>query len=86
MHSQGRFIPYVRGGLSLGVASFGSDDVRGLTAPLWIGGGVRATVSEGIAVAAGAVVEAGVGWFNRGLGLEPLAAILITAGVDFGLD
>jgi len=83
---RGQFVPYVRAGVSLGVATFNKDEVRGLTVPLWVGAGVRARVSEGVAVAAGAVLKAGAGWYNRGLGLEPLAGLLVTVGVDFGLD
>jgi hypothetical protein len=86
MRSQGRFVPYVRAGISLGVAVFNRDEVRGLTLPAWIGGGIRARVSDGVYVAGGAMLKAGVGWFNKELGLEPLAALLMTAGVDFGLD
>jgi hypothetical protein len=86
LRPQGRFVSFVRAGLSLGVASFGKDDVRGVTAPLWIGAGVRARVADGVAVSAGAEVAGGVGWYNRDLGLEPVFSLLVTAGVDFGLD
>jgi hypothetical protein len=39
-----------------------------------------------VAVSAGAALEAGLGWYNRDLGLEPLLSLLVTVGVDFGLD
>ena len=85
LRSQGRFIPYVRGGFAAGVATFSKDEVVGLSLPLWIGAGVRARVSDGVALTGGATVEGGVGWYSRGLGMEPIAALVIFAGADFGL-
>lgn len=86
LQPQGRFVPFVRAGVALGLASFGKDDVWGLTAPLWIGAGVRARVAEGVAVSGGAALAGGVGLYDRDLGLEPVLSLLVTAGVDFGLD
>jgi hypothetical protein len=83
---RGQFTPYAHGGVALRVASFAGDEVRGVVAPLWIGGGVRARVHETVSVGGGAMLLVGAGWFNRGLGIEPQASLAISAGVEFVID
>ena len=82
---KGKFVPFVRLGVGVAVVRFGGDDVTGLAIPLHAGGGVRAAVSDGVAVAAQADLTAGIGRFGRGMGNEPQFGIAVTAGAEFKL-
>jgi hypothetical protein len=85
MFGRDQYQPYLRAGIAVRVARFGSDDVRGLALPLTAGGGVRVAVGGNIAIAAEAALELGFGWFNRGLGSEPQVGLAIAGVVEFGL-
>jgi hypothetical protein len=85
-HARGQFLPHAEAGITLRVARYGDDDLTGLAVPLWLGGGVRAVVTEGISVGGLARLEVGAGRFNRGLGLEPQVALIVLGGVDFAID
>lgn len=80
------FSPYVRGGVALRGVFYSADEVSGIALPLWAGGGIRARVAKSVAVVADATLRTGIAFFNRGLGLEPQASLLVTAGVEFELD
>ena len=80
-----KFVPYVRAGLALRLSSFSSDAVTGLVVPLFIGGGVRARVTDGVSVVGHALVELGGGTFNKGVGLEPHFSFAVLGGVEFAL-
>ncbi|MEO8550648.1 MAG: hypothetical protein ABI678_11765 [Kofleriaceae bacterium] len=82
---QGQFWPFVRGGAGLRVVRFGGDGVTGLAIPLHAGGGVRASVTLGVAVTVEGALELGFGAFNHSLGLEPQLGVAITGGVEFRL-
>jgi hypothetical protein len=71
--------------VGIGLARFGDDGVTGLVIPLHAGGGLRASVSEGIAVVAQADLALGVGVFNKGLGAEPQLGLSVVAGAEFTL-
>ncbi len=82
---QGMFQPYAGVGLGLGLVRFGSDDVSGIAIPLHASGGVRAAVSDAIAVVAEAQLALGFAKFNHTLGTEPQLGLSITAGAEFRL-
>lgn len=81
-----KFHPYLHGGVAARVLTYGDDDLLGFAVPLWVGGGVRAEVSEGVSVGGGAMLLAGPAWLDRGLGLEPQVSLAISAGVEFRID
>lgn len=77
--------PYARLGVGVAIVRFADDDVTGLAIPVHIGGGIRYSVSEDVAVIGEAVFDIGFGRFNQGLGLEPQLGGSIHGGVEFGL-
>jgi len=83
--SSGTFWPFVRAGLGVGIERFSDDDTTGLAFLLLGGGGLRASVAEGIAVSAGAELELGLATFSNGVGGEPQLGLNISAGVEFNL-
>jgi hypothetical protein len=83
--AQGAFRPFARAGIGIGLARFGDDGVTGLVVPLHGGGGLRAVVSEGVAVVAQAEFELGFGAFNKSLGSEPQLGLSVVAGAEFRL-
>ncbi len=83
--AQGKFRPYARVGVGLGLVRFGDDDLTGITVPAHVAGGVRAGVGNGIAVVAEAELTAGFARFSRGMGNEPQFGIAVTAGAEFRL-
>ncbi len=84
--AQGEFRPYARVGVGLGVARFSDDDVTGLVLALHGGGGVRATVSDGLAIVIDAELVAGLGAFGHSIGVAPQLGLAIMAGVEFALE
>jgi hypothetical protein len=80
------FDPYLRAGVGLRLISFGGDDVRGLAIPASAGLGVRARVSDLVAVGGDVGAEAGIAWLNRGLGSESQLGIVLQAVVELWLD
>ena len=80
-----QFWPFARAGIGLGIARYTDDSVTGLTVPLHLGGGVRAVVSDGIAIVGEGELAVGFGVFNHSLGLQPQVGVAITAGVEFRL-
>lgn len=80
-----QFWPFARAGVGVGLVRFTGDDVTGLTIPLHVGGGLRVTVAERIAVIAEAMLDVGFGVFSNGLGLEPQLGAGVTAGAEFSL-
>jgi hypothetical protein len=80
-----KYWPYLRGGVGLGVVRFSADNVTGLAIPLQAGGGLRISVSPGVAITAEAALELGFGAFNHTLGLEPQLGAAVTAGAEFRL-
>ncbi len=83
--AQGAFRPFARAGLGIGLVRFPDDGVTGLAIPLHLGGGVRASVDDGIAVIAQAELEVGFGVFGKSLGLEPQLGASVVAGAEFRL-
>jgi hypothetical protein len=80
------FDPYLRAGVGLRLLNFGGDDVRGLAIPVSAGVGVRARVSDLVAVGGDVGAEAGLAWLNRGLGSESQLGIVMQAVVELWLD
>ncbi|MGE5182048.1 MAG: hypothetical protein ACM31C_08295 [Acidobacteriota bacterium] len=83
--AQGDFRPFARAGIGIGIVRFPDDGVTGLAIPVHLGGGVRASVADAIAVTAQAELEVGFGVFGKGLGLEPQLGLAIVAGAEFRL-
>jgi len=79
------FWPFVRAGVGAGLVRFSDDDHTGITFSLIGGLGMRASVSEGIAVVAGADLDVGFGQFSNDLGMEPQLGVHISAGAEFKL-
>lgn len=81
----GAFWPFARAGLGAGIVEFPRDNVSGLAIPLHVGGGVRASVSQAIAIVAEGQLSAGIAFFGHGVGTQPQLGFAVTAGVEFGL-
>jgi hypothetical protein len=81
----GQFLPFARTGIGLSIVRFSDDSVTGLGVPLHLGGGVRAAVSDGIAIVGEGELAVGFGVFNHSLGLQPQVGVAITAGAEFRL-
>ncbi len=79
------FAPFFRAQLGIRFVRFDVDDVKGVAIPLAIGAGVRARLTEVLAMEFAAAISGGPGWFNQGLGTEPQLGASITAGVVFRL-
>lgn len=80
-----QFWPFARAGVGVAIVRFQDDGVTGLAIPVHVGGGVRAEVSDGVAVVGEGALDLGFGVFNHSLGLEPQVGIAITAGAEFRL-
>ena len=78
-----QFWPFARAGVGVSIVRFSADSVTGLGIPLHLGGGVRATVSDGIAIVGEGELALGFGLFNHGLGLEPQVGVAITVVAEF---
>jgi hypothetical protein len=81
----GKFFPYLRGGVGIGYARFGADSVSGLIIPLHVVGGLRASVSPTVAITFELELVGGFGVFNHTLGLEPQLSTDMIGGVEFKL-
>jgi len=80
-----QFWPFARAGVGLAIVRFQDDGVTGLGIPVHLGGGVRAEVSDGVAIVGEGALDIGFGVFNHSLGLEPQVGVAITAGAEFRL-
>ena len=58
---KGMFRPFARAGIGVGLARFGGDSVSGFIIPVHAGGGLRADVSEAIAIVAQVELAFGLG-------------------------
>lgn len=83
--AQGKFRPFARVGAGVSIVRFGADELTGLAIPLHGGGGIRGAVTEQIAIVAMADLFLGPAIFGRGLGAQPQAGIVVTAGAEFRL-
>lgn len=83
--SQGTFRPFARAAIGVGYVRYSDDDLGGFVIPLHLGGGVRAKVSDLIAIVGLADLAIGFGRFGRGLGTEPQLGLAVSAGVEFRL-
>jgi len=82
---QGAFRPFARAAIGISYTRFAIDDVSGVGFPIHFGGGVRARVSDGIALVGVAELTVGFARFGRGLETEPLLGLAVTAGAEFRL-
>jgi hypothetical protein len=80
-----QFWPFARAGVGLAIVRYQDDSVTGLGIPVHVGGGVRAEVSDGIAIVGEGALDIGFGVFNHSLGIEPQVGLAITAGAEFRL-
>jgi hypothetical protein len=80
-----QFTPYAAVRLGARILSFPGDDVAGFAIPLTAGAGVRARVSELVAIGGGVAVELGLGWFTRDLGLQPQLGLTVQVGAELQL-
>jgi len=79
------FQPYARGGVGVGVASFGDDEVSGLAVLGQIAGGGRFHVAERISVGAEAAVFLGPAFFSDELGTVGYGGLVVQGAVEFEL-
>lgn len=80
-----RFWPFARAGIGVSIVRFGGDDVTGIALPFQIGGGLRVSASDAIAIVGQAELDVGIGWFGDGPGTEPQVGFNVSAGVEFRL-
>jgi opacity protein-like surface antigen len=80
-----RFWPFARAGIGLSIVRFGGDDVTGIALPFQIGGGLRVSASDAVAIVGQAELDVGIGWFGDGPGTEPQFGFNVSAGVEFRL-
>lgn len=83
--ASGDFWPFARAGLGAALVRFPDDDTTGITLDLQLGAGMRAAVSEAIAITAQFDAVFGLGQFSNGLGGEPQLGVMVTAGAEFRL-
>jgi hypothetical protein len=83
--AQQGFTPWAAVGAAVRMVRFGDDDVTGFAIPLSAALGVRARVTDDIAVGGLGAIEAGPALVNRGLGLQPQVGLVIGATVEFAL-
>jgi hypothetical protein len=82
---QGAFRPWVRPAAGIRLSRFGDDDLTGAGLFVSAAGGVRARVTDTIAVGGQAALELGGALFNRGLGPQLQLGLAVSFGVDFVL-
>lgn len=80
-----RFAPFARVGLGVRFARFSGDEVAGVSVPLLGALGVAVESSPRTRIIAAGQLEAGGGWFSRGVGLEPQLGLGLTLGIEFAL-
>ncbi len=83
--AQRGFRPFARAAIGISYTRFAADDLAGVAFPLHLGGGVRAKVSEGVALVGITELTVGLGRFGRGLETEPQLGLAVTAGAEFRL-
>lgn len=79
------FQSYARAGAGLAITHFAGDELTGFGLPLHVGAGGRFDVAPRVRVVAEALIQAGLSWQGRGLGVEPLLGLTVQVGVDFAL-
>ena len=79
------FWPFARGGLGAALVRFSGDDITGIAFSLHAGAGLRASVTDAIAITGEADLQLGLGQFSNHLGGEPLLGISVSAGAEFKL-
>lgn len=80
-----QFWPFARAGIGVAVVRFADDGITGVAFPLHLGGGLRVSVSEGIALIGQAELDLGLAVFGSGPGLEPQLGLNVSAGAEFRL-
>ncbi|HEY4242195.1 MAG TPA: hypothetical protein VGM88_20400 [Kofleriaceae bacterium] len=83
--AQGRYRPFARLALGVGLARYSSDSVTGLTFSLHGAGGLRARITDTLSITAQGGFIGGVGAFNHSLGAQPVLGLELEAGVEFRL-
>lgn len=80
-----QFWPFARAGIGVALVRFADDDITGIAFPLHIGGGMRVSLGEAIAIIAQGQLDIGIAAFGSGPGLEPQLGLGVSAGVEFKL-
>ena len=83
--AKGAFRPFARAGIGVSLVRFSVDEVSGIAFPLHLGGGLRARVTEAVAIVAQGELQVGLGRFGSELGTEPQVGAAFTAGAEFRL-
>lgn len=79
------FWPFARGGLGAALVRFSGDDITGVAFSLHAGAGLRASVTDAIAITGEADLQLGLGAFSDHLGGEPQLGVSVSAGAEFKL-
>lgn len=79
------FWPFARAGLGAALVRFSGDDITGIAFSLHAGAGLRASVTDAIAITGEADLQLGLGQFSNHLGGEPLLGVSVSAGAEFKL-
>ena len=82
---QGKYQPFARLGLGIGLVHYASDSVTGVTFPIHVGVGLRTQVADAVAVIAQVEAATGIGLFDHSLGVEPQFGVAVVAGAEFRL-
>lgn len=80
-----QFWPFARAAVGASLVRFSGDDITGIAFSLFGGVGVRASVTDAIAITAQADLQLGLGQFSNHLGGEPLLGVAVSAGAEFRL-
>lgn len=80
-----RFWPFARAGIGVAIVRFSDDDITGIAFPLHLGGGMRVSITDAVALVGQAEFVLGIARFSGGPGGEPQVGMNVTAGVEFRL-
>ena len=83
--ASGEFWPFARAGIGAAIVRFPDDETTGITFLAQGGAGLRASVSEAVAITAEIDLVLGLGRFSNGVGGEPQLGVMVTAGAEFRL-
>lgn len=77
--------PHVGGGLAVGYVSHSADDLTGIAFPVWLSGGARAPLRDGLSLGGELVFAAGPAHLSRDQGWTPVVSLSLVGTIDFEL-
>ncbi len=82
---RGAYRPFALAGVGVSMVRYAGDDLTGVAFPVRLGGGLRTSLSPSVSLVTQADVMVGIGAYGRGLGVEPLIGMSVSAGAEFRL-